>query len=106
MASTGQTSPILHFECTRVTFTRAESLLPLVAYWPKGISDKNGLRHDQSHLIDIMSTCVELAKAGYPKEYQGETITPMEGMSLVPIFDGQGPGTPLPPMGTQREPCC
>ena len=68
---------------------------PLVAHWPKGIQDKNELRHDQSHLIDIMSTCVELAKAPYPKKFNGEEITPMEGLSLIPIFNGQGQERPF-----------
>ena len=42
--------------------------------------------HDHSHLIDIISTCVELGKASYPKEYKGQDITPMEGISLAPIL--------------------
>ena len=78
---------------------------PLVAHWPKGIQAKNELRHDQSHLIDIMSTCVELAKASYPKEYQGEEITPMEGMSLVPIFEGQGQERPYLFWEHEGQPC-
>ncbi|WDE95345.1 arylsulfatase [Lentisphaera profundi] len=67
---------------------------PLIAHWPKGITAKNELRHQPSHLIDIMSTCVEVAKADYPKEFNDENITPMEGMSLVPIFEGQGQRRP------------
>ena len=59
---------------------------PLIAHWPKGIKSKGELRHTPSHLIDIMATCVDLADAKYPKTYRGETITPMEGKSLVPVF--------------------
>ena len=36
-----------------------------------------------------MATCVDLAKAEYPKEFGGKPITPMEGRSLVPAFAGQ-----------------
>ena len=33
-----------------------------------------------------MATCVDLAKAEYPSEYNGNEIIPMEGKSLKPIF--------------------
>jgi arylsulfatase A-like enzyme len=58
---------------------------PLIAHWPKGINDRGALRHDPSHLIDIMATCVELAGAEYP----GQTVQPMEGASLTPAFAGR-----------------
>ncbi len=59
---------------------------PLIAHWPKGITAKNELRHRPGHLIDIMATCVELSGATYPKEYKGNKIQPMEGLSLAPSF--------------------
>jgi arylsulfatase len=37
-------------------------------------------------LIDIMATCVDVAGATYPTEYQGHAIQPMEGVSLAPTF--------------------
>jgi arylsulfatase A-like enzyme len=33
-----------------------------------------------------MATCVDIAGAKYPVEFQGRTILPMEGRSLVPAF--------------------
>ena len=59
---------------------------PLIAHWPEGITDVGGLRHEPGHVIDFMSTFVDLAKADYPEEYEGNEILPMEGKSLVPIF--------------------
>ena len=59
---------------------------PLIVHWPKGIKARNELRHQPSHLIDIMATCVDAAGATYPGEYKGEKIQPMEGRSLVPAF--------------------
>ena len=61
---------------------------PLIAHWPAGIKAKNELRHSTSHLIDLMPTCIELAKAEYPKEKGGQKIHPMEGKSLLPVFSG------------------
>ncbi len=61
---------------------------PLIAHWPNGI-DKilNGtINHEPGHVIDIMSTVVELSGAHYPKKFNGHDILPQEGTSLVPTF--------------------
>ena len=59
---------------------------PLIAHWPAGIAAKDEYRHQPGHIIDIMSTCVDVAQAEYPQEFKGNQITPMEGESLVPSF--------------------
>ncbi|MEO1011559.1 MAG: arylsulfatase [Bacteroidota bacterium] len=61
---------------------------PLIVHWPLGIQEKNAFREAPSHLIDIMATCVEVAGAFYPKNYKGNSIIPLEGKSLVPVFKG------------------
>ena len=61
---------------------------PLIAHWPKGIQRRGALEHQPGHLIDIMTTCVEIAGARYPAEWNGQPVTPMEGRSLVPAFAG------------------
>ena len=60
---------------------------PLVVHYPNGIREKGAFRHQPSHLIDIMATCVDVAGATYPSEYNGHSITPMAGVSLLPAFD-------------------
>jgi arylsulfatase len=64
---------------------------PLIVRYPKGIPPElNSTFVDRyGHVTDIMPTCVELAKASYPQEYNGNSITPMQGVSLVPNFSGQ-----------------
>jgi len=59
---------------------------PLIVQWPSRINAKDGIRHQISHLIDIMATCVDVAGATYPSEYKGKVIIPMEGKSLLPVF--------------------
>jgi arylsulfatase len=59
---------------------------PLIAHWPAGIKARGDLRHQPGHLVDIMATCVDVAGAKYPKEFNGKPIQPMEGRSLVPAF--------------------
>lgn len=64
---------------------------PLIAHWPAHIpaSKSGSLVNDPGHLIDIMATCVDLAKADYPEAVDGESIKPMEGISLKPALSGE-----------------
>ena len=62
---------------------------PLIVHWPNGFKDKNRIRNQLCHLIDLMPTCVELAGATYPDTFQGQPIKPMEGKSLVPTLTNQ-----------------
>ncbi len=61
---------------------------PLIAHWPSQIHRHGEIEHQTSHLIDIMATCVDVAQAVYPEEFDGHTIQPMEGRSLAVTFDG------------------
>jgi arylsulfatase len=67
------------------------SATELILNWPAGISaSQRGAITDQvGHIIDLMPTCVELARATYPKTFKGNPILPMEGRSLVPIMEGK-----------------
>ena len=60
---------------------------PMIVHWPDGLVGKGELRHQPSHLIDIMATSVDVAGAQYPTRYRGHEIQPMEGVSLVPAFE-------------------
>lgn len=64
---------------------------PLIAHWPKGIANERHGKLDAQpgHLIDLMATCVDIAGASYPTEFKGHAIQPMEGISLVPAFEGK-----------------
>ncbi len=62
---------------------------PLIAYWPGGIQGGSAISHQLAHIIDVMATCVDLAGAEYPGSHKGHDITPMEGKSLAPVFEGQ-----------------
>ncbi len=62
---------------------------PLVIHWPKGIRAKGELWRRPVHVIDFLPTFIELAGAEYPRSYRGETIRPVDGISLVPTFENQ-----------------
>ena len=63
---------------------------PLIVHWPQGIAtgDQGKLIREYGFLPDIMATCLDLAQAEYPTEYQGNKITPMAGKSLLPVIQG------------------
>lgn len=64
---------------------------PLIAHWPRGI-DVNlhgSLNSTPSHLIDLMATCVDVAGASYPRQHDGHSIIPLEGVSLANGFSNQ-----------------
>jgi len=62
---------------------------PLIAYWPAVIKKGGSLTDQPGHIIDIMATCLDAAGAKYPGTYKGHELTPLEGKSLLPLFEGK-----------------
>lgn len=64
---------------------------PLIAHWPEGIGHDfhNSVVHAPAHLIDIMPTLLDISDTQYPMTFAGESIQPMEGISLCPLFSGE-----------------
>jgi arylsulfatase A-like enzyme len=71
---------------------------PLIAHWPAGITqERQGkLESQPGHLVDIMPTVLEITGAGYPGEYKGHKIQPLEGVSLIPALAGKNLGRTNP----------
>lgn len=61
---------------------------PLIAHWPKGIKRADRWLRFPVHLIDVMPTICSVTGARYPVEFGRREITPYEGISLQPLFDG------------------
>ena len=66
---------------------------PLIAHWPRGIARLGELERRPGHLIDLMPTFLELAKAPYPSD---PNLWPLEGVSLLPAFQGRDLGRKRP----------
>ena len=63
---------------------------PMIAFWPRGITAKKGSFNSHvGHVMDFMSTVLELSGATYPTAYKGHAIPATTGLSLVPSFSGQ-----------------
>jgi arylsulfatase A-like enzyme len=60
---------------------------PMVISWPNRMKEKNGLRTQFHHAVDIAPTIYEAAGVQAPTEVNGIPQKPIEGVSLVYTFD-------------------
>jgi arylsulfatase len=67
---------------------------PLVAWWPRGLRNPGRISHRLSHVADIMPTCLQLARIAYPSQFEGRTVIPLAGASLVDVLRDT-PGAPV-----------
>lgn len=69
---------------------------PFIMHWPDVITEGGQINHTLLHFIDIMPTLMALSGATYPESYRGEEIPPLEGMSLMPLLNGDLPARDKP----------
>lgn len=62
---------------------------PFIAYWPDVIKSAGSINRQAVHFVDVMATVREITGATYPEEFNGEAITPLQGESLLPAFEGE-----------------
>lgn len=60
---------------------------PLIASWPAVIKQAATVA-DVGHVTDILATFVDVAGAEHPATFRGQAIQPLEGRTLLPIFEG------------------
>ncbi len=58
--------------------------VPCVMHWPRGLIPPAGsITRQRGHMVDILATCLELAGGSYPAIFNGQSILPNEGTSLL-----------------------
>lgn len=63
---------------------------PMIAHWPAGMKAEAGsITAQPAHLIDFMATVIDVAKTEYPQSWPDIKLEPLQGKSLVPIFNGE-----------------
>jgi arylsulfatase A-like enzyme len=62
---------------------------PFIVHWPAVIHNVGSVSRQVGHVTDIMPTLAEVAGAKHPDHYGGQPIQPLEGVSLLPIFEGK-----------------
>jgi arylsulfatase len=63
---------------------------PLIAFYPKGIKDKGGIRNQYGYVIDLLPTTLELAGLKIPKTIKGIQQDSVQGTSLAYSFNDAG----------------
>jgi arylsulfatase A-like enzyme len=61
---------------------------PFIAFWPKVIKP-NTITDQVGHVVDIAPTFLDIFKNEYPEEINGFKTLPLQGKSLLPIFEGK-----------------
>ena len=61
---------------------------PMIVRWPAEVA-RGSITHQVGHIIDFMPTLLELAQSDYPRKFAGNSILPVEGKSLLPVFRGK-----------------
>lgn len=61
---------------------------PLIAHWPNGFKPR-ATAHAACHVVDILPTILEVTGASYQSEVGGHEIQPMQGESLLSLFEGK-----------------
>jgi arylsulfatase len=74
---------------TKLTAYEGGIRTPLIAHWPAVIRKGGQITEQAGHVVDIMATCLDVAGAAYPTEFQSRKPLPLEGKSLVPVFRGE-----------------
>ena len=62
---------------------------PFIAHWPAVIQNGGKISCQLGHVTDIMATAVEISGAKHPANLDGRVIQPLEGKSLLPVFEGR-----------------
>ncbi|MFT3921822.1 MAG: sulfatase-like hydrolase/transferase [Myxococcales bacterium] len=60
---------------------------PLVVSWPAKFKNRGGWTNQVAHVIDIAPTILEAAEVELPETFEGHTILPFEGRSLMPSLN-------------------
>ncbi len=61
-------------------------ITPLIVHWPQGMGASGQLVKQVVLINDIMPTCLEIAGATYPEQYNGNEILPLNGRSFAPLL--------------------
>ncbi len=65
-------------------------ITPFIVHWPQGVTrPKGSYVKTPGHLIDIFKTIEEITEIPYPDAYDGNTIIPLQGESMLPLFYGE-----------------
>ena len=62
---------------------------PCIVRWPMVIREVGRTSDELSHIVDLTATCLHVASVPYPREFEGRMVQPINGISLLPVFQGK-----------------
>ncbi|MBC8107611.1 MAG: arylsulfatase [Anaerolineae bacterium] len=77
---------------------------PMIVHWPAGLKvERGGFVRARGHVIDLMATALDIASAKMPQTFAGQTPHPLQGVSLLPLIQGQSSIENYPPLFGEHE---
>ena len=65
--------------------------VPAIIKLPGNMGNAGSRMDRLTHVMDLMPTFLSVAEAVYPGVYNGESLVPLQGQSLMPMLDGESP---------------
>lgn len=63
---------------------------PAIVHWPLGLKTSAGsIVHTPAHLVDVLPTIAEATGSQIPTTYADRSLSPLAGISLMPVLSGQ-----------------
>ena len=73
----------------KTTLYEGGIITPLIMRWPQGIQSAGRIVTQPCQVIDILPTCLDVARVRYPETHGGHQLLPLEGTSLRPALEGR-----------------
>jgi arylsulfatase len=65
--------------------------VPAIIKLPGNMANAGSRMDHLTHVMDLMPTFLSVAGAVYPDVFNGESVVPLQGKSLMPLLDGESP---------------
>jgi arylsulfatase len=73
----------------KTTLYEGGIITPLIVRWPRGVQDAGRIVAQPCQVIDVVPTCLDIARVDYPDTHDGHQLLPLEGFSLRPAMEGR-----------------
>ena len=62
--------------------------VPCIMHWPAKLKNPGTITDQRGHVVDILATCLDLAKTSYPATLGDQPLVKTDSVSLVPTITG------------------
>jgi arylsulfatase A-like enzyme len=72
---------------------------PLIVHWPKKVTSPGAFNDTPVHLVDFMSTVIDVSGGQYPNTFSDKPTKPIDGVSIAPAIYGKAIAARTVPIG-------